>query len=163
MRNDSINENQSQNYNTNINKMQGMNTMLNNYLGHKNTYSEMNSVFIYNSSISNCNTTCNTHTNSNNKNNSFSNSIIKKISKNVKGIKINTSKIKEIISNKNSNLNNNKKLNFISSYKDKLNPVEAQKENNVNNAEEYIDDILENLLKEEKNSEIQILNQKLYI
>ena len=42
MRNDSINENQSQNYNTNINKMQGMNTMLNNYLGHKNTYSEMN-------------------------------------------------------------------------------------------------------------------------
>ena len=155
MRNDSINENQSQNYNTNINKMQGMNTMLNNYLGHKNTYSEMNSVFIYNSSISNCNTTCNTHTNSNNKNNSFSNSIIKKISKNVKGIKINTSKIKEIISNKNSNkINNN--INFITSYQDKLSQIEAKNENYVKNAEEYIDDILENLLKEEKNSENQI-------
>ena len=99
MGNDSTNENQSLNYNTSINKKKGMNTMLNNYLGHKNTYSEMNSVFIYNSSISNCNTTCNTHTNSNNKNNSFNNSIFKKISKNVKSIKINTSKIKEIISN----------------------------------------------------------------
>ena len=49
--------------------------MLNNYLAHKNSYSEMNSLFIYNNSISNCNTTCNTHTNSNNKNNSFNNSI----------------------------------------------------------------------------------------
>ena len=84
------NENQNLNYNTNINKKHGMNTMLNNYLAHKNSYSEMNSLFIYNNSISNCNTTCNTHTNSNNKNNSFNNSIFKKISKNVKGLKLNT-------------------------------------------------------------------------
>ena len=155
MGNDSTNENQSLNYNTSINKKKGMNTMLNNYLGHKNTYSEMNSVFIYNSSISNCNTTCNTHTNSNNKNNSFNNSIFKKISKNVKSIKINTSKIKEIISNKNSKkINNN--INFITSYQDKLSQIEAKNENYVKNAEEYIDDILENLLKEEKNSENQI-------
>ena len=155
MGNNSTNENQSLNYNSSINKKQGMKTMLNNYLGHKNTYSEMNSVFIYNSSISNCNTTCNTHTNSNNKNNSFNNSIFKKISKNVKSIKINTSKIKEIISNKNSNKNNNN-INFITSYQDKFSQIEAKNENYVKNAEEYIDDILENLLKEEKNSETQI-------
>ena len=71
----STNENQSLNHAVNnINKKHGMNTMLNNYnnyLSHKNTYSEMNSIFIYNKSTSNTNTTnttSNTHTNSNNKN-----------------------------------------------------------------------------------------------
>ena len=38
------NENQNLNCDTNINKKHGMNTMLNNYLSHKSTYSEMNSV-----------------------------------------------------------------------------------------------------------------------
>ena len=146
------NENQSQNYPTNINKKQGMNTMLNNYLSHKNTYSEMSSVFIYNkSTTSNCNTTCNTHTNSNNKNNSFNNSIFKKISNNVHKLKLNSSKIKEIIINKNKE---NKALN--SQNEEKINKLDGKSENYVKNVEEYIDDILENILNDEKNSEIKI-------
>ena len=152
------NENQNLNYNTNINKKHGMNTMLNNYLAHKNSYSEMNSLFIYNNSISNCNTTCNTHTNSNNKNNSFNNSIFKKISKNVKGLKLNTSKIKEIINN-NKNLDKQKELKkLLSPDKGNSNLIEAKNENYIKNVEEYIDDILENLLEDERNSETKISN-----
>ena len=152
------NENQNLNCDTNINKKHGMNTMLNNYLTHKSTYSEMNSVFIYNNSTSNCNTTCNTHTNSNNKNNSFNNkSIFKKISKNVKGVKLNTSKIKEIIAKK--NLEKNKlKENRVSPDKENPNQIETKNENYIKNVEEYIDDILENILEEERNSEIKITN-----
>ena len=152
------NENQNLNCDTNINKKHGMNTMLNNYLTHKSTYSEMNSVFIYNNSTSNCNTTCNTHTNSNNKNNSFNNkSIFKKISKNVKGVKLNTSKIKEIIAKK--NLEKNKlKENRVSPDKENPNQIETKNENYIKNVEEYMDDILENILEEERNSEIKITN-----
>ena len=152
------NENQNLNCDTNINKKHGMNTMLNNYLSHKSTYSEMNSVFIYNNSTSNCNTTCNTHTNSNNKNNSFNNkSIFKKISKNVKGVKLNTSKIKEIIAKK--NLEKNKlKENRVSPDKENPNQIETKNENYIKNVEEYMDDILENILEEERNSEIKITN-----
>ena len=152
------NENQNLNCDTNINKKHGMNTMLNNYLSHKSTYSEMNSVFIYNNSTSNCNTTCNTHTNSNNKNNSFNNkSIFKKISKNVKGVKLNTSKIKEIIAKK--NLEKNKlKENRVSPDKENPNQIETKNENYIKNVEEYMDDILENILEEERNSEIEITN-----
>ena len=152
------NENQSQNYN-NINKKRGMNTMLNNYLGHKSTFSEANSVFIYNNSISNCNTTCNTHTNSNNKNNSLNQSIFKKFSHNI-GLKINSSKIKSIIEKVNKIKNFERKSLIdknIDDNKDKL--IKQQKrENYVKNAGEYIDDILNNLLEEEKNSEIKISN-----
>ena len=152
------NENQNLNCDTNINKKHGMNTMLNNYLTHKSTYSEMNSVFIYNNSTSNCNTTCNTHTNSNNKNNSFNNkSIFKKISKNVKGVKLNTSKIKEIIAKK--NLEKNKlKENRVSPDKENPNQIETKNENYIKNVEEYMDDILGNILEEERNSEIKITN-----
>ena len=150
------NENQNLNYNTNINKKNGMNTMLNNYLAHKSTYSEMNSVFVYNNSTSNCNTTCNTHTNSNNKNNSFNNSIFKKISKNAKGVKLNISKIKEIIAKK--NVDNKVAKNLVSPDKENPNRIETKSERYVKNVEEYIDDILENLLEEERNSEIKISN-----
>ena len=154
---DPTNENQNFNYNININKKQGMTTMLNNYLAHKNTYSEMNSVFIYNNSTSNCNTTCNTHTNSNNKNNSFNNSIFKKISKNVKGFKLNTSKIKEIINNK--NIDKQKAIKkLVSPDKENSNIIETKSENYIKNVEEYIDDIFENLLEDERNSEIKISN-----
>ena len=149
------NENHTLNHNTNINKKHGMPTMLNNYLGHKNTYSEMNSVFIYNNSTSNCNTTCNTHTNSNNKNNSLTNSIFKKMSCNVKGIKINSSKTKEKIKNNNVRKNKDYKS-YISPDKEKPNEIETKNENYIKNVEEYIDDILENLLDEEKNSETKI-------
>ena len=159
----STNENQSLNHAVNnINKKHGMNTMLNNYnnyLSHKNTYSEMNSIFIYNKSTSNTNTTnttSNTHTNSNNKNNSFNNSIFKKISSNIQKFKLNNSKIKYINSNKNSNKSNNGKKIYISPDKVKITKIEGKNENYIRNVEEYIDDILENLLKEEKNSEIKI-------
>ena len=159
----STNENQSLNHAVNnINKKHGMNTMLNNYnnyLSHKNTYSETNSIFIYNKSTSNTNTTnttSNTHTNSNNKNNSFNNSIFKKISSNIQKIKLNNSKIKSINSNKNSNKSNNGKKIYISPDKVKITKIEGKNENYIRNVEEYIDDILENLLKEEKNSEIKI-------
>ena len=155
MGNGSNNENQNLNYNTNINKKHGMHTMLNNYLSHKNTYSELNYVFIYNNSTSNCNTTCNTHTNSNNKNNSINNSNFKKISNNIKGIKINSSKIKEIISCKNSNKKKENK-NLIFPDRNNSNNIITKNENYIKNAEEYIDDILVNLLEQEKNSEIKV-------
>ena len=150
----SINENQSQNYMNHINKKQGMNTMLNNYMNHRTTYSEMNSLFIYNNSTSNCNTTCNTHTNSNNKNNSMNNSIFKKISNNVQKIKLNNSKIKALMTNK----NNKEEKTLIIQKDEEINNDKKVNENYIKNAEEYIDDILENLLKEEKNSEIKISN-----
>jgi cyclin B len=150
----STNENKSQNYMNQINKKHGMNTMLNNYLNHRTTYSEMNSVFIYNNSTSNCNTTCNTHTNSNNKNKSMNNSIFKKISSNVQKLKINNSKIKALIANK----NNKEEKTLIVQKNEKCNIDIKRNENSVKNVEEYIDDILENLLKEEKNSEIKISN-----
>ena len=155
----STKENQSQNYN-NINKKQGMNTMLNNYLGHKNNYSEANSIFIYNNSMSNCNTTCNTHTSSNNKNNSFNQSFFKKFSHNNLGLKLNNSKIKGVIAKLNKIKDIEKKsliTKKINDNKDKI-ILQQKKENNVKNAEEYIDDILNNLLDEEKNSEIKISN-----
>ena len=151
----SINENQSQNYMNHINKKQGMNTMLNNYMNHRTTYSEMNSLFIYNNSTSNCNT----HTNSNNKNNSLKQSIFKKFSHNI-GLKINSSKIKSIIEKVNKIKNFERKSLIdknIDDNKDKL--IKQQKrENYVKNVGEYIDDILNNLLEEEKNSEIKISN-----
>ena len=144
------NENNNGNYMTNINKKHGMNTMLNNYLAHKSTYSEMNSFFIYNNSTSNCNTTCNTHTNSNNKNNSFNNSILKKISSNITCLKLNNSKIQEIIKEKNSIKNNINNNNLPAYNKDEKN------DKYIKYAEEYSDDILKNILLEEKNSEIKI-------
>jgi hypothetical protein len=68
--------------NINNNTIIQKNNIYNNYLSHKNSTSEVNSLFICSNSISNSNTTCNTHTNSNNKSsNSFHKSILKKIQK----------------------------------------------------------------------------------
>ena len=155
----STKENYTQNYN-NINKKHGMNTMLTNYLGHKNNYSEVNSVLFYNNSMSNCNTTCNTHTNSNNKNNSINHSIFKKYSHNIIGLKLNTSKIKSII-DKTNKIKINFKNQMIKKDKDDYkvkNLLHQKKEKDIMNVKEYIDDILYNLLYEEKNSEIKISN-----
>lgn len=135
--------------NTNNNK-----NIYNKYLSNKNSSSDINSIFICNNSISNCNTTCNTHTNSNNKSNSFNKSILskKEIYKKNSCIKININK-----NNKDKKLNN---LHFISKSNLSLNSIkndfELKSEKYIQNSEEYIDDILNNILKEEKESEIKI-------
>ena len=141
------------------------NNIYNNYLSHKNSSNEINSLFIYSNSISNCNTTCNTHTNSNNKSNSFNKSILKKNSENSICCRINRLKSKKF----NENLNKNKKEeelknNLYLKGKSKLllnlennnNNNEIKSENYIKNVEEYIDDILYNLLKEEKESKFKI-------
>ena len=147
--------------NANIKK----NSIYNNYLSHKNSQSEVNSLFIYSNSISNCNTTCNTHTNSNNKSNSFHKSILKKNSENAICCRINRIKSKNLdeklnknrIEEENENNNNNlylkRESNFILNSN---NNNELKSENYIKNVEEYIDDILDNLLKEEKGTKFKI-------
>ena len=123
----------------------------NNYLSNKISSSEINSIFIYNNSISNSNTTCNTHTNSNNKSNSFHKNILC----NKEFAKINSNniidyKIKE---------DKNKKLNFINESKLSLNFInnnEAKPEIYIKSSVEYIDDILINILKEERDLKLKI-------
>ena len=142
----------------NLNK----NNIYNNYLSHKNSTFDVNSLFIYNNSISNCNTTCNTHTNSNNKSNSFHKSILKKNSENGICCRINRIKSQNIDENFNKNKKNQEKNNSLYLLgKSKLllnsfNNNEIKSENYIKNAEEYIDDILENILEEERESKLKI-------
>ena len=159
-----INKNNNTYGNTNNNK----NNMCNNNVSHKNSFSEVNSIFVYNNSTSNCNTTCNTHTNSNNKSNSFHKSILKKTSDKNTLIKFNRLKSKHLEETLNKLKLDEQKKNDLyiigeskllldsSSIKNEVN--EAKTENYIKNAEEYIDDILDNLLKEEKESEMKIDN-----
>ena len=146
------------------------NNIYNNYLSHKNSQSEVNSLFIYSNSISNCNTTCNTHTNSNNKSNSFHKSILKKNSENAICCRINRIKSKKLDEklnqkkieeeNDNGNINDNKlyikrESKFIlNSNSNNYNEIKS--ENYIKNVKEYIDDILNNLLKEEKETKFKI-------
>ena len=140
--------------NTNIRN----NNIYNNYLSHKNTSNEIKSIFLYNNSISNSNTTCNTHTNSNNKSNSFHKSILKKNSNNAV-CRIKSKKLDEKLKQNKINEEQNKNLYLIGESKLILNTnitYEAKSENYIKNVEEYIDDILENLLKEEKEIMLKI-------
>ena len=124
------------------------NNIYNNYLSHKNASSEINSIFLYNNnSISNSNTTCNTHTNSNNKSNSFHKSILKKNS-DCAVCRIKSKKLDKKLKQNQFNEDKNKNLYFIGESKLLLNTnnnYELKSENYIKNAEEYIDDILENL------------------
>ena len=122
----------------------------NNYLSNKISSSEINSIFIYNNSISNSNTTCNTHTNSNNKSNSFHKNILcnkectKKNSNNIIDFKIEDK-------NKKTNLKNGSGLSLNT-----INNNEIKSENYIKSAVEYIDDILINILKEERDLKLKI-------
>ena len=132
-----------------------------NYLSHKNSQSEVNSLFIYNNSISNCNTTCNTHTNSNNKSNSFHKNILKKNSENAICCRINRIKSKNLVEKLNQNkieeeTDNNLYLTRESKFILNSNNNEVKSENYIKNVEEYIDDILDNLLNEEKETKFRI-------
>ena len=144
--------------NVNIKK----NNINNNYLSHKTSQSEVNSLFIYSNNISNCNTTCNTHTNSNNKSNSFHKSILKKNSENGICCRINRLKSKNLNEKLYQNKieeENNINLYYIRESKFILNSNNNEiikSENYIKNVEEYIDDILDNLLKEEKNTKFKI-------
>ena len=135
------------------------NNIYNNYLSHKNASSEINSIFLYNNnSISNSNTTCNTHTNSNNKSNSFHKSILKKNSDNAV-CRIKSKKLDKKLKQNEINEEKNKNLYFIGESKLLLNTnnnYEVKSENYIKNVEEYIDDILENLLREEKEIKFKI-------
>ena len=140
--------------NNNLNNLT-KNNIYNNYLSHKSSASEVNSIFKYNNSISNCNTTCNTHTNSNNKSNSFHKSILKKHSENIDLCRINRIEEKKE-KNKNKNYMKKHNIDFESKFLLKLDNNcnnEVKSENYINNAEEYIDDILDNLLEEERKRE----------
>ena len=122
----------------------------NNYLSNKISSSEINSIFIYNNSISNSNTTCNTHTNSNNKSNSFH----KKILGNKEFTKINLNNnidFKKEDKSKKTNLKNGTKLSFNT-----INNNEVKSENYIKSSVEYIDDILINILKEERDLKLKI-------
>ena len=153
-----VNNNEIKNDKKNLNK----NNIYKNYLSHKNSTFEVNSLFLYNNSISNCNTTCNTHTNSNNKSNSFHKSILKKNSENAICCRINrikSQKIDENISKIQKSKDKNNNLYLLGKSKLLLNSInnnETKTENYIKNAEEYIDDILENLLEEEKQSKLKI-------
>ena len=172
-----INKNTANNNidNKNISIKNNIYNNYNNYLSHKNSSSEFNSVFKYNNNnnISNCNTTCNTHTNSNNKSsNSFHKSILKKNTENIICCRINRLKSKKIEDLNKQNINeekekeiNNKNLYFIGESKLLINSNnnnlnnnenEPKSENYIKYAEEYIDDIFENILIEEKNSKLKI-------
>ena len=159
------NNNKNINITSNVkNNKNNKNIIYSNYLSHKNSFSEVNSIFIYNNSISNCNTTCNTHTSSNNKSsNSFHKSILKKNSDKNSFTKINRLKSKhleetfnkfKLDEQKNNNLYNIGKSNLILSLNYMKNEVKSEKY--IKNAEEYVDDILDNLLKEEKEAELKI-------
>ena len=161
--NTNINVHNTHNTNNINNNKNIKNIIYNNYLSHKNSFSEVNSIFVYNNSISNCNTTCNTHTNSNNKSNSFHKSILKKNSENICCSRLNRLKSNKLDENLNKykiEEEKNKNLYIISESKLILNSNEykneAKSENYIKNAEEYIDDILENLLQEEKDSKLII-------
>ena len=147
----------------NNNRIIQKNNIYNNYLSHKNSTSEVNSLFIYSNSISNSNTTCNTHTNSNNKSNSFYKGILKKNSENVVCCRINRLKSKKLEENLNKNkIDKEHENNLYLNGKSKLllnadkNSTEIKSEKYIKNAEEYIDDILDNLLIEEKESKFNI-------
>ena len=143
------------------------NNIYNNYISHKNSQREVNSLFIYNSSTSNCNTTCNTHTNSNNKSNSFHKNILKKKSENAFCCRINIIKNKKLDEKLNQkkieeeNNNNENNLYLIRESKFILNSFnnnnEVKSENYIKNVGEYIDDILEYLLKEEKGKNLKLI------
>ena len=145
--------------NANIKK----NNIYNNYLSHKNSQSEVNSLFLYSNNISNCNTACNTHTNSNNKSNSFHKNFLKKNSDNAICCRINRIKSKnlneKLYQNKIEEENENnlyliRESKFILNSNNNNNEIKS--ENYIKNVEEYIDDILENLLKEEKETKFKI-------
>ena len=134
----------------------------NNYLSHKNSSSEVNTIFKYNNSNSNCNTTANTFTNSNNKSNSFHKSILKKTSDNITFCKINRLKSKKleekldkskIVEDKDNNLYSNGETQLLLNANSNDEP---KSENYIKYAEEYIDDILNNILEEEKNLKLKI-------
>ena len=163
--NNNKNINITSNIKSNVkNNKNNKNIIYNNYLSHKNSFSEVNSIFIYNNSTSNCNTTCNTHTNSNNKSsNSFHKSILKKNSDKNSFNKINRLKSKHLEETfskfkldelKNNNLYNIGESKLILNSNCMKNEVKS--ENYIKNAEEYVDDILNNLLKEEKEAELKI-------
>ena len=149
--------------NINNNTIIQKNNIYNNYLSHKNSTSEVNSLFICSNSISNSNTTCNTHTNSNNKSNSFHKSILKKKSENGQYCRINRLKSKKLEENLNeSKIKEEQNNNLYLEGKSKLllnienTSSEIKSENYIKNVEEYIDDILDNLLLEEKESVFNI-------
>ena len=157
--------------NANSKTMNRNNNIYNNYLSHKTSFSEVNSIFLYNNSMSNCNTTCNTHTNSNNKSNSFSKSILKKKSENFGCSRINKAVKSKNFEEKNPNPNTNSKeegkdnknknLYIIGEYNNLINSdscdnFEIKSEKYINNAEEYIEDILDNLLRDEKEAKLKI-------
>ena len=158
----------------------------NNIKSHKNTISEIssvNSVLNNNSkrNNSNSNTTANTHKNSYQKNNSNS---FKKCKINLKTLtRKNSSKInnylkikrpnicpvRKIINRNNNNIsvtkeesknNSNNNYSFLSKTQFHYDIKSLQKENNIsskrNPEDEYLDDILYNLLKEEKEMKIKI-------
>ena len=139
-----------ENSKNNNNKYIKRSNIYNNYLSNKISSSEINSIFIYNNSISNSNTTCNTHTNSNNKSNSFHKNILcnkeftKKNSNNIIDFKIEDK-------NKKTNLKNESGLSLNT-----INNNEIKSENYIKSGVEYIDDILINILKEERDLKLKI-------
>ena len=139
-----------ENSKNNNNKYIKRSNIYNNYLSNKISSSEINSIFIYNNSISNSNTTCNTHTNSNNKSNSFHKNILcnkeftKKNSNNIIDFKIEDK-------NKKTNLKNGSGLSLNT-----INNNEIKSENYIKSGVEYIDDILINILKEERDLKLKI-------
>ena len=139
-----------ENSKNNNNKYIKRSNIYNNYLSNKISSSEINSIFIYNNSISNSNTTCNTHTNSNNKSNSFHKNILcnkeftKKNSNNIIDFKIEDK-------NKKTNLKNGSGLPLNT-----INNNEIKSENYIKSGVEYIDDILINILKEERDLKLKI-------
>jgi cyclin B len=134
----------------NNNKYIKKSNIYNNYLSNKISSSEINSILIYNNSISNSNTTCNTYTNSNNKSNSFHKNILC----NKEFAKINSN---NIIDFKIEDKNKKKKLERGSKLSlNTINNDEVKSENYIKSAVEYIDDILINLLKEERDLKLKI-------
>ena len=131
----------------NNNKYIKKSNIYNNYLSNKISSSEINSILIYNNSISNSNTTCNTYTNSNNKSNSFHKNILC----NKEFAKINSNNIIDFkIEDK------NKKTNLKNGSLNTINNNEIKSENYIKSGVEYIDDILINILKEERDLKLKI-------
>jgi hypothetical protein len=116
----------------------------NDNLTKKNSSSELNSFFKYNNS--NCNTTCNTHNNSNIENISFHKNFLLKKQKEDE-LK------KKIIKNK-----VNRKIYYEGMSKMFKSFDDLEQEKQIDNSKEYIDDILNNLLLDEKESKIKIDN-----
>ena len=139
-----------ENSKNNNNKYIKRSNIYNNYLSNKISSSEINSIFIYNNSISNSNTTCNTHTNSNNKSNSFHKNILC----NKEFAKINSNIIIDL---KFEDKSKKKKLERWSKFSfNTINNDEVKSENYIKSAVEYIDDILINILKEERDLKLKI-------